>query len=235
MRFTTPIFFLMLFALAKVSGAECCYGRLDVGPAYVRMDILESGKTQRTLDLYAVRADATLLIYKGLCLKPWFLGADGKANLNSAGIGIGYCIPLHMLGLSCYPSDLCIIVTPSIGYTQTRFNSRVPIEFFGQELQFREKFISHGVYGCLEICWTFWEKWRLSGQFTYTWSHVKTTIRPLFTSHDHTSGPNYAISLERDILDCLSINIGAAYNISLSKERHGLRGTGVKLGLAYWF
>jgi hypothetical protein len=41
--------------------------------------------------------------------------------------------------------------------------------------------------------------------------------------------------LETDINDCWSVNIGGAYNISLSHEKHGLRAYGGRLALAYWF
>src|SRR5690242_4356791 len=98
--------FLLIFIASAAYAEECeltgwdywwnreCKGRIDVGPAFASIDMLESGHTKRTLDLPAVKIDATLMLYKGISLKPSFLIAWGKANLNSSGIGLGFCIPL---------------------------------------------------------------------------------------------------------------------------------------------
>lgn len=198
-------------------------GRIDIGPALVNVDMLESGKTVRSLDLFALKGDATLMVYEGLCIKPSFLFADGKANLNSASIGLGYCIPL---------TD-CITVTPSYGVTGTLFKSRLDIPQYGM-YHVREKFRSQGQYVCLDATWTFLPGWRIYGVAQYAWSHVHTKVGP-FKTKNNTEGPSYALALERDINDEFSITLGAGYNASLSKEKHGLRGKGIKLGLAYWY
>lgn len=216
---------LLLFACFLFQDSSLfAKGRIDLGPAYARVDMLESGKTKRTLNLYAFKGDATLLLYEGLCLKPSILIADGKANLNAYSVGIGYCIPVT-------PT---IVITPSIGYSETYFKSRINFKDFNL-FHLRERFNSWGGYICLDASWTFYEKWRVYGLAQYTWSYVKTIIRPLFKTRDHTQGPNYSLVLERDINEQFSVSLGVGYNISLSKEKHGLRGSGAKLGLVYWY
>lgn len=205
------LFFLGLLCLTAGLTAEY-KGRLDVGPAYASIDMLTSGKTERTYNLPAVKADATITIYEAFCIKPSYLYANGDANLNSGSIGLGFCIPI-----------ICdLYMTPSYGWTETRFKSKI------------EKFVSRGQYIALDASWTFLEKWRLYGMAQWCWSKVRTKLGP-FTFKNHCKGPNYAVCLERDLNEHFSVSLAAGYNTSLSKEKHGLRGKGVKLGLAYWW
>jgi hypothetical protein len=205
-----------------------CKGRIDAGPAYASIDMLESGHTKRTLNLPAVKIDASLMIYKGLCLKPSFLIAWGKASLNGSGVGVGFCIPLEdYIGQK-------ITITPSIGVNETRFKSRINFPDFDL-FHLRERFVSRGYYFAVDGSWTFSEKWRVYAFFQYSWSRVHTQVRPLFRTKNSCKGPNYALSLERDLSEHFSVCLAAGYNISLSKEKHGLRGKGVKLGLVYWY
>lgn len=213
----------ILLALLCLTSSLFAKGRIDIGPAFVNVDMLESGKTVRSLDLFALRGDATVMIYEGLCLKPSFLIADGKANLNSASLGVGYCIPI------CES----VTITPSYGLTETRFKSRIDLPNFGM-FHLREKFTSRGQYVGLDVSWTFLEGWRIYGAVQYAWSHVHTKIGP-FSNKSKTEGPSYALSLERDLNEEFSISLSAGYNASLSKEKHGLRGKGIKLGLVYWY
>lgn len=213
-------FFLFFFQAAFAD----CRGRVDIGPAYVNVDMLQSGKTKRSIDLRALRCDATFFPFGGLAIKPSGMISDGKANLSTAALGVGFCFPLTST----------LTATPSVGISETRFKSRINFREYGF-LHLRERFYSYGGYGCLDISWTFVEKWRLYGTFQYTWSQVKTTVRPLFKTRTHCKGPSYAVSLERDLNDHFSVTLSGGYNLSLSKEKHGLRGKGVKLGLAYWF
>lgn len=201
-----------------------CKARIDAGPAYVHVDMLESGKTRRSLDLYAARVDATVLLFQAVAIKPSLMLADGKANLNTGAIGVGFC----------YPITENLVISPSVGYTETHFKSRInfPNYFL---FHLREKFRSQGYYGALELAWTFMPTWRLYFSYQYAWSYVKTTIRPLATTKNHTQGPYYAATLEKDITKNWSISLSGGYNISLSKEKHGLRGAGAKLGVVYWF
>lgn len=230
------LFLFLLISSTAVADEECeltgwdywwnreCKGRIDVGPAFASIDMLESGHTKRTLDLPAVKIDANLMLYKGISLKPSFLIAWGKANLNGSGIGLGFCIPV---------TDK-ISISPSFGVNESRFKSRINFPDF-MLFHLRERFVSRGIYLAVDGAWTFCEKWRVYAFVQYTWSRVHTRVRPLYNVKSNCKGPNYALSLERDLNQNFSVSLSAAYNISLSKEKHGLRGKGVKLGLVYWY
>lgn len=220
---TTLWILSLLIGICGSMHAECKW-RVDVGPAYANIDMLESGHTTRKLDLYAFKGDLSYRFYEGFCIKPSLLIANGKANLNSGSLGFGFCIPLSAR----------LTLTPCVGFSITHFKSRINLPDFGL-FDLREKFLSKGVYGSLDLTWTFADNWRLYAIYQYTWSYAKTTIRPLAKSKDHTEGPAYSLAIERDLNQNFSINLGATYNLSLSKEKHGLRGKGVKLGLVYWY
>ena len=55
------------------------------------------------------------------------------------------------------------------------------------------------------------------------------------TTKSKPKGSNYGVMIEHDLNDRWSINLGGAYNTSLTKEKHGIRGYGGRLGCAYWF
>lgn len=215
---------LTLFLIPITLSGEGCQGRIDVGPAYVNIDMLESGHTARSLDLYGGKLDGTLTLYKGLCIKPSLLVANGKANLDSWSLGLGFCIPFY--------SDFN--VTPAVGYTQTRFKSRLNLPQYGL-YHLREKFKSQGMYVGADLCWNFAKTWRTYIQYQYSWSYVRTTLRPIYRVKDHTQGPSYALAVEKDLASWCSLSLAGGYNISLSKEKHGLRGKGIKLGFAVWY
>jgi hypothetical protein len=216
----------LLLTTSCFADEECstCASRFDIGPAFASIDMLESGHTKRTLDLWGFRADATILIWKGLCIKPTFLAVDGNANLNSGSIALGFCFPVVDK----------VTITPSFWYTETHFKSRINFREFGL-LNLREKFRSKGQFIAVDGCWTFIPGARVYAGFQWAWSTVHTTVRPLYKVKQHCKGPSYSGCLEYDLTPCLSINIAGAYNLSLSKEKHGLRGKGGKLGLVYWY
>lgn len=222
------ITFLIALSSTFVQLAAEIKGKIDIGPAYVHLDILESGHTVDTKNLFAIRADANVLVYKGLCLKPTFLTSCNCTELMSGGIGIGHYTPIG--------TDFSI--TPLIGcnftYLRTTIDLSVPL--LPVPLRVTERFRSTSPYVGVDVTWNFYPLWRLGGTFQYAWSSTTTTFRSLdVTSKTSCKGPSYAAVLEHDFNDCFSVNLGAAYNISLSKEKHGLRAAGIKWGFVYWF
>lgn len=221
--------FVSLFTLCYQSIEAQCSGKVDIGPAYVHVDILEHGHTVKRLDMGAVKADATIVPLKdyfpGLCLKPTVLYGSGHGDLLTTGIGIGHFIPIN--------DNICF--TPSLGYSYTDLRARINLREFNL-FNLKEKFRSNAFYLCIEGHYKFWECWRVCGQIQYAWSHTHTTISSLpGKQRSNAKGFNYAAMIERDINDCWSIHVGVAYNESLTNERHGLRGYGTKVGIAYWF
>lgn len=203
-------------------------GKIDLAPAYVHIDVLESGKTIHRMNMAALKGDISYLPFAGygIVIKPTFLCATGDGKLASGGVGLGHCTPI---------TD-CLTLTPHAGvlwtYIQTHIDIHTP---FFTIPHVRETFRSTSGYLALEITYKIAQGWRISGMFQYVWSRTYTKIKDLVPlQKDHAMGPNYALMLEYDITDKWSVNIGGAYNISLSKEKHGLRGAGVKVGVAYW-
>lgn len=204
-----------------------CKGKIDAGPAYIHIDILESGHTVKKMNLIALKSDATIMLKegKGWCLKPSVLYGNGQGYILSGALGLGHCFPINDW----------ITLTPSVGCTFTELHTRIKLNFSGIKLSYLEKFHSTSPYLCLEATLNIAKGWRLCGMFQYAWSRTHTTIVHLLKDKSHTKGPNYGISLEYDINNNWSVNVVGAYNITLTKERHGLRGAGAKVGLAYWF
>lgn len=218
---------LLVAVLTKMSLLAECTSKIELSPAYVHLDILESGHTLSSKDLFAIRADGSFRILDGLCLKASMLASCNPTDLVTGSFGLGHYTPIT--------DTLC--VTPSAGFTFTYLRATVEYEvpFLPEKLAFKEHFHSAAPYLALDISWTFCPKWRICGSYQYSWSHTNVTIEHQGKEKSHTQGPTYGLVLERDINDCLSVSIGGAYNISLSKEKHGLRGAGAKVGLAYWY
>lgn len=222
--------YLILIILAignwQMLPAEIC-GKIDAGAAYVHLDILESGRTIDSKDLLAFRGEATVLVYQGWCVKPVFVISCNPSDFIIGGLGIGHYTPL---------TDT-FSVTPSVGCAFTYLRTTIDIEIpvIEQKMTFKERFQSASPYVAIDLSWCFYPKWRICGTFQYAWSQTHTTIKHLLRDKSHTQGPAYALMIERDINSRLSVNLAGAYNISLSKEKHGLRGAGIKAGLAYWF
>ncbi len=200
-------------------------GKIDLGPTLVSIDILESGVTKDTVNMIAIKGDSTVVFYKGLCLKPGFMvGGSRKGDVATFGIGLGHYTPIGK-SWTLIPS-----AGVSFGYLRTHVSFE---EFYMFDL--KERFRSISPYLALEVCYNFAEKWYISAMYQYAWSRTHTKIRPIVSDTSHSNGPNYAVSLEYSLTQVCSITCGFGYNITLSKEKHGLRAKGVKLGLAYYF
>lgn len=202
---------------------EICRGKLDIGPAFVHVDILESEKTVKSIDMPAIRGEGHWLIYQGLALKPTLIYASNQSELFGGQLGLGYCIPWNKF-----------LFTPSAGWGYTNFNTRTDVPPYGLTNQ-KERFRSNSPYIAFDVSYTFIENWRIAFTAQYMWSRTKTKIAQVGTFHSRPEGPNYAAQLEYDVTHEWSVNVGAAYNISLDRERFGIRGYGIKIGIARWF
>jgi hypothetical protein len=205
-----------------------CRGKVDVGPAFVRIDVLESKKTVERIDMVAIRGDANILLLGdcGFALKPSIIYGRGKhhSELLSGALGVGYCFPVAE----------GVTVTPSVGCTFTDLSTHIDLPAI-LLTDIKETFRSVAPYVALEVSYRILPGWRVSGMVQYAWSRTHTKLKGLLSDHSHSQGPNLAAMIEHDINDHWSINLGGAYNISLTKEKHGLRAVGAKLGVVYWF
>jgi Protochlamydia outer membrane protein len=224
-----------LISLAKISlyGNECC-GKAEISAAYVHIDVLESGHTIHRMDLPAVKADLNWKIWSGLILKPTFIYGHGKHKdeILQAGTGIGFC----------YPVNSQFYLTPQVGFNYNLIKSSIDFENpFNSLIKFSisEKFQSYSPYVAFESSYTLCQGFRVVGTIQYAWSRTKTTLKPNldpnFKKHSHSEGFTYSGMIEYDLNEHWSVNMGGAYNVSLTKEKHGMRIWGGKLGIAYWF
>lgn len=201
-------------------------GKIDVGPAFMHVDILESGRTVKRMDMWGNRVDLSLFIYKGLYIKPVFLygnGGSAKGGLFSASTSVGYCLPINEK----------LLVSPSVGYMYNHLWTRIDL---GPMKNLRENFKSWAPFVAFDVYYTFIPTWRVGVGLQYSWSRTSTTIKNVVKNVKSTpEGFTYNFLLEHDLNDKWSVNLGVAYNLSLTKEKHGLRGTGIKLGVVRWF
>lgn len=210
---------VLINCFIQAESRDCC-GKVDVGLAYVHLDVLESGHTVKRIDKIAFKGDAHLRVYKGIVLKPTVLFSD---DIFAGGIAIGHCTPVHRY----------LTLTPNIGVSASHITTRIDIPFYGFE-NLSENFRSRSFFVGLDYTINISSCWRICGIYQYVWSRTYTRIEGLLNSKGHSKGSNYGLMLETDINDYWSVNIGGAYNISLSKEKHGIRGAGAKIGIVYW-
>jgi hypothetical protein len=235
LRFLTRSLYCTLLLLSPQVYSEI-RGKVDLAPVYLHVDVLESGKTVKAMHMGGLKGDATVLLWKGSGIKGGFLGASGQGDLIS-----GYVAACHYTPLTDYFS-----LTPSVGITYSYLRTTINLEHL-QLFHLSERFRSSTPYVALEFTYKLAEKWYLMGMYQYGWATTHTKIRTTRKTHfpggrqvlvsdrSHSSGANYALGIDYTINDSWSVNFGGAYNLMLSREKHGLRGYGFKLGTSYYF
>jgi hypothetical protein len=227
------LFAYLSFMSSFVMANECC-GKAELSAAYIHIDVLQSGKTIHRMDLPAVKADINWKVWSGLIIKPSVIYGRGQHQdeVLQAGGAIGFCSPVN-------PQLLLI---PQVGFNYNLIKTSLEFENpFDPLTKFKihEKFRSYSPYVAVEACYTFCPGFRAAATVQYSWSKTKTTIDPNldpnFKERSHSEGFTYSGLIEYDLNPHWSINIGGAYNVSLTKEKHGMRIWGGKFGVAYWF
>jgi hypothetical protein len=216
---------IILCGMSLSAYGKCC-GRIDIGAALIDIDVLKSGKTTETLHMTGVKGDATILVYQGLCIKPGFLWASGSGygEITSGTLAVGYYIPVIEK----------LKILPHAGVTWGYLSTYVDFKELNL-FHLKERFRSSSPFIGIEICYSLTEKWTLTGLYQYAWSRTHTKIKPIVSETSHSCGPNYALGLDYSLNRHWSLTFGVGYNITLSKEKHGLRAKGAKVGIAYYF
>lgn len=217
-------FLVVLLGLTVSSLYGEIYGKVDLGSTIMDVDILESGKTVETLHMKGVKGDATVLVYQGLCMKPSFIWGRGHGQLAAGTLAVGYYLPINKK----------LKILPHVGITWSYLQTRVDLEQLGLS-HLKERFRSSSPFIGLEMCYTIAEKWTLVAVYQYAWSHTHTKIGHIVSDKSHSCGPNYSLGIDYSLNKHWSWIFGVGYNVTLSKEKHGIRGKGAKLGLAYYF
>jgi Outer membrane protein beta-barrel domain len=217
-------FLVILSGLSFCSLYGAIRGKVDLGPILMDIDILESGKTIETLHMKGVKGDATLFVYEGLCIKPSFIWGGGHGQLAAGTVAIGYYLPIMEK----------LRILPHVGATYSHLHTRVDLEQLGL-FDLKERFHSTSPFIGMEICYSLTDKWTLMGVYQYAWSRTHTKIDSIVSSKSHSWGPNYSLGIDYSLNKHWSVVFGVGYNITLSHEKHGIRGKGAKLGIAYYF
>lgn len=217
-------------------------GKIDIGPVFVKTKVFYDEQTRDDIDLWGVKANSTILLYKGLVFKPTIVTAHGQGDFTSGGAAFGFYIPIERFSIQpvaginftnlSFASQPLVPIPGSHTKREQRFNSRTP--YIGIHFSFKPN-----------PCWLF------SFSFEYGWSHSKTTIRGnipnlnlatvktdangVIRSDEDSSGPSVAFGIDYYIYDNISVNLGIAYNRVAAKNKNGIRGHGIRLGTGYVF
>lgn len=204
-----------------------CSGKADLGLVALKVDMINSGKRTKTLEMGGIRGDATILFYKGFCAKPVFIFARDKnhGRLASASIALGHYVPLN--------KQICLL--PNVGLNASEIRSTLEYSVFGIDFQFDEKFTAISPFIGIDIVYTINDNWVVTGVAQYVWARTHTHIEKHFKGQGNSEGPNFGLLVDYYLNKEWSINAGVGYNSSLSKEKHGTRIFGGKVGVAYWF
>lgn len=223
-------FILTLVALLSfIETSLCaeCQGKADLGVIALKVDMINSGKKTESLDMMGIRGDATILFYKGFCVKPVFIFArdSGHGRLASGSIALGHYVPLS--------KQICLL--PSVGVSTSEIRSMLKYEMFGINFKHKEKFNAISPFVGIDLVYSINDDWVITGVAQYAWARTHTHIEKIVRSKGHSQGPNLGLLVDYYLNKEWSINAGLGYNSSLSKEKHGSRIFGGKVGVAYWF
>ncbi len=220
---------MSLWTLLATSSIQAT-NKVDVGPVYINMHVLNYGKTTQILNMGGARADATLQVCPdhpwlcGLLLKPSVTFADGDGRYFTTGLGVGQAIPV------CDSLTLAGIV----GVMYSRLTTHTNIPAFGLT-DLRQKTWGTTPYVGLEAYWTISPRWLVSGSMQYGWANTRTDLEVIGNSKGKSSGPSYSLMVDYYFTPTWSVNMAGAYNRMLSQELHGFRAAGLRVGIGYTF
>lgn len=213
----------VLFLSLCLSLEALCKGKFDVAPSWMRIDVLEFGKTVRKIDTAGARVQLDYFLWKNVLVKSSILAGRGDANFEQYALGLA----------ACFPFKEVFYFTPHGGYTYMNFRTTFDLpQFYLSHI--KQHFTSNGPYLGIEAQWCITDKFRVGAGFVYTWSTIRNEIKPLPRVKSSSKGPSYSLLIERDIDSKWSINVGLGYNLSLDNKKHGLRGKGIKVGITRW-
>jgi hypothetical protein len=210
-------------------------GRVDAGPAYFHVRVLEDRETIEKIDVWGGRIDATIFFFEdsGYCLKPFLYGAGGAGDLYGGGIGIGRYTPL------CHK----LVIVPTIGYSYTSLaltTDLINVTDVG-EFRFpgvREHFQAGSVYIGTEVIFKLKETLTATAiyQYAFAWSHTNVRF-PTWTqtADGNSQGSNVALVFDYQWNPAFALTAAFGYNSSLNEQKFGIEGFGIKLGVAYCF
>lgn len=240
LRWTAATVVASLLACLNLSAS----GRIDAGPVYVHLDVLEHGRTVTQLDMEGFRADGYFQIYSGFVFKPALMFAGGRGEYEAGTTALGFYVPMGDL-TPCLDG---LSFMPQAGWTGSRLKTHInqPVPQLGITIPgVKEIFRSSTVFIGLEGSYQILSKVSLSGSVLYGWSNTRTTLTDERATlgrtqllegpaqRSSTKGFSYSAMVDYQFTEHWSVNLAGVWNLMLSKENHGIRGSGVRLGLGY--
>ncbi len=204
--------------------------KIDVGPVYINMHVLNYGKTTQILNMGGIRADSTLQPFadhawlKGILVKPTITFAEGDGSYFNTGLGLGQCVPVT--------DTLTFSAVVGVIYSSLKTHTDLPD--FGLS-HLRQKTTGTTPYIGLEAYYKPCDDWLFSGSIQYGWSSSRTNLQDIGFSEGSSKGPSYSLMADYYLTCCWSVNAAVGYNRMLSQEQHGFRALGARLGLGYTF
>ena len=183
------LFSLGALALLHPSQSHAkCLSKIDLGPAYIHLDVLHEKQTIKELDMAGIRADFSAVFGNGWVIKPTALyGKAHDGELTAFGAGFGRCVPVMD----------CLILTPQVGLSYSNLNTTIHLDLGPMgEVKYRERFRALVPYVALEAIFKLAKDWRLCVTAQYGWSHSKTRVKELFSKKSDSEGPNFGVLLE---------------------------------------
>ncbi len=119
------------FSFCETLSFAECHGKADIGAILLRIDMINSGHKDKSLDMAGVRGDATILFYKGFCAKPVFIFAKDKhkGRLCSGSLALGHYFPIN--------KELCLL--PNFGVSASLIKSIRIFEMPGMDFEVRRE------------------------------------------------------------------------------------------------
>lgn len=224
MKHFYPFFFACLITLLPQTAQGA--GKLDVGIVQLDVDIVSFGQVTQNLKMRGVSGSGVFQLYKAWILKPGFALAEGDGSYYGANLATGLYLPLN---------DQWAI-TPGIGGSWSQTHSLVDLTFpipltnANQDMNTLSSLLEVGVVWTPQPCLSF------QGAVQWAWVQTKTSLPPiLIDNKTESSGFNYLGQVEYFISERHSVNAGAAWYSSRSRESHGSDVLGVRLGTGFRF
>lgn len=207
-------------AIPALAYAEM-HGKIDGGIVGLNVTLLEHGHKVKTLSMIGISSNATILVCDGWCIKPKVVVASGDGDLWNLGSGIGYFLPV---------SDY-LNITPNVGVAYSSIETHRDLPGLPDA---DEIYNAWNPWVGFDIGVNLTPVWTVSLMYQYAWSSCKTQIGP-FRSKTESRGSNYAVQTDYYFRNDWSVNLAVGSYDSQSKELHGTKTKGIRLGVGYFF
>jgi hypothetical protein len=216
-------------------------GKLELGPAYMHIDMLSDGVIRNKLDLYGMQANASVIVWKGATFKLGGIYGRNDGQVNSLSFAAGWTIPLEVYGWKFY-------ITPNGGYTigYLRGNTDLDARFIPLNgIRVKQAFHNKTPFVGIDITSVISEKWTTTTVIQYGWTRSKVTwdnpavmgvsMIPANGQTTESRGFNLGSVVDYWVTENWSINLAVGTQHSRGKEKDATKAFGGRIGVGYYF